>query len=199
MSQRAENQRCHDTLERIEAWIDGDLDPIEAVAVESHVERCASCQAARREAQEVVSELRSLPEFPVPERVLQTVVEEARPNVWDRLADALGGSIFRPLPALAALAAFVFAIFFVAPWRGTDGPEYSKQEVDRVAAETKLALAYVGSVARRVEMRVKERVLDDGVTGETVRGVNRSLKFIGEAAAAPAGLPATPLPHAKGS
>ena len=191
--------QCADVLERLDAWIDGDLDDAEAAAVKAHVDQCESCQAEQQLAETVVAELRALPEFDVPERVLQTVRKKALSTFAERLRAFFDDLVSRPVPALAAVAAVVLIFLVLSPWSRPIEPQYTDQEVARAAAETRLALAYVGSIAQRAELRVKERVLDQGAAAQTVRGVRRSLQVIGEAGAATVDLPATPRPQIKGS
>jgi anti-sigma factor RsiW len=179
MSQRADFERCAEVLERLDAWIDGDLDKAESTAVEAHVDHCESCRAELRLAETVVAELRALPDFDIPEKVLKAVGKASRPTLAEKLRTFLENSILRPVPALAAVAAVVLMVLVLSPWRRPAEPQYTDQEVARAAAETRLALAYVGSIAQRAELRVKERVLDDGAAAQTVRGFQRSLQVIG--------------------
>jgi anti-sigma factor RsiW len=195
MSQHADLDRCSDVLDRLEAWVDGDLDVAEAAEVTEHVGRCHSCRAAKREAEELVGALRSLPEYEIPDRVLRGVRARTASRPLSRLQDALRGSLFRPVPALAAAAAVVLMVVVLLPWRSPSTPEIAELEITRATEETKLALALVGSVARRGEARIAGKILGEGVAAETVRGINRSLQIIGGAVAAKADLPATPLPH----
>jgi anti-sigma factor RsiW len=199
MSQRADRGRCAEILELLDAWADGDLDEVEAAAVRAHVDECRSCHEELKLAETVVAELRALPEFDVPDGVLRTVRNTIGPTAANRFRMFFKGSTFRPVPVLAAVATVVLMVLVLSPWRRPSVPQYTDQEIERAAAETRLALAYVGSIAQRAELRVKERVLDEGTTARTVRGVRRSLQLIGEAGAAAADLPATPRPQVKGS
>ena len=198
MLQRVDDQRCSDILDRLDAWIDGDLGESEAALVEAHIDRCASCRAERLVAEELAIELRSLPDYQVPDRVLRAVRTRVRPALWERLKRFLDGSMQRPVTAVAVLAVVVLVVM-VSPWRDRSAPQYTDQEIARATEETKLALAYVGSITRRAELRVKEKIFDDGVAAQTVSGLRQSLKIIGGAAAATADTPATPLPQVKGS
>ncbi len=199
MSPYVEGECCADILERLDAWIDGDLDAAEAAAVKEHVDHCDSCQAERQLAEAVVAELRSMPEFDVPQRVVQRIRGKTRPTLIDRSRIFVEDHRIRPAPAFAVAAAVVLLVLVVSPWRQPTEPQYTDREVARAVAETRFALAYVGSVAQRAELRVKERVLNQGAAGKTVRGVRRSLQVIGEAGAATADLPVTPRPQLKGS
>jgi hypothetical protein len=98
---------------------------------------------------------------------------------------------------LAAAAAVVLVVVVFGPWQSPSSSDYGESEIARAAEETRLAIALVGSVARRGEASLADKVLRDGVAIETVRGINRSLQIIGEAAAsaAAADVPATPLTH----
>jgi hypothetical protein len=199
MSPHPDLHRCADISDRLEAWIDGDLDDGEAAAVRAHVDRCESCRADQQLAEAVVAELRSLPEFEVPERVLQAVHTKTRPALGGSIRSFFSASRFRPVPALAAVAAVVLAVLMFSSSPRPNEPQYSDQEVARAVAETKLALVYVGSIAQRAELRVRERVLNEGAAARTVRGVQRSLQVIGQAGALAADLPATPTNQMKGS
>lgn len=199
MSQSADLDCCSDVLERLDAWIDGDLDDGASAAVRAHIDRCQSCRAEQQLAEVVLAELRSMPEFDVPERVLQTVRNTTRSAHENRPGNFFGSFRFRPAPALAAVASVVVMVLVLSPWRRASEPQYTDQEVARAVAETRLALAFVGNAAQRAEIRVKARVLDQGAAAQTVRGVRRSLQVIGEVGADRADLPATPRPQLKGS
>jgi hypothetical protein len=199
MPQYPEFDDCADVLNRLDAWIDGDLDRAEAMGVEAHLEGCPACQAERRLAEGVLAELRAMPEFAVPDRVLDEVDQQTRPRGSRKVLSLFPPAVRRPLPAVAALAAAVLAVVLVAPWGGQDAPEYSEEEIHRATAETRLALAYFGSITRRAELRVKQRVLDEGVAAKAVRDVSRTFQIIGGMGAGAATPPATPYPTVKGS
>jgi anti-sigma factor RsiW len=176
---------CADVLDRLDAWIDGDLDPGEAGVLEAHVEGCAACDEERRLADEIRAELRGLPELDLPDRVIKAVRDETTPTIGERARGLLDAIVTRPVPALAAVAAIVLFIFAVVPWRQSETPpRYSAEEVERAAEETKLALAYVSSITRRAEIQVRRRVFEDGAVSATVRGISRSLDWTGTAAGA---------------
>jgi anti-sigma factor RsiW len=199
MPQHPEFHDCDGVLNRLDAWIDGDLDRAEAIGIEAHLERCPACQAERRLAEQMLTELRAMPDFGVPERVLQAVERKTRPRWVETIRSSLPSEVRRRLPAAAAFAAVVLAVVLVAPWDWRRGPEYSDEEIQRAAAETRLALAYIGSITRRAERRVKEKVLEEGAAAKAVRDVNRTFQIIGGMGAGAATPPATPYPTVKGS
>ena len=199
MSQQVEFDGCADVLDRLDAFLDGDLDRAEAIAVEAHLAGCSACQAEHRLAEEVLIELRALPEFEVPAPVLEAVSSETGAGGWEKFSAIVGSAVRRPLPAAAAVAAVVVAVVLVSPWGGRQSSQYSEEEIRRATEETKLALAYVGDITRRAELRVKEKVLDQGVAAKTVRDVSRTFQIIGGMGAGAANPPATPQPTVKGS
>jgi anti-sigma factor RsiW len=200
MPQRAEARPCEWVLERLEAWVDGDLNEAGHASVMTHVESCESCQRERFLAEEVAAELRALPEFELPDAVVRAVDRRTRPGVVESLFTSLNGVCRRPFPVMTALAAVVAMIVILSPWpNNSSGPEYSEQEITRAAHEVRLAFAYVGAITKRAEVRVTERVLDHDVAAKTVRGVRKSLQFIGEVGSGLPEPPATPQPTSKGS
>jgi anti-sigma factor RsiW len=199
MPQHAEARPCGWVLERLGAWIDGELSETEYASVAAHIEGCESCQRERFVAEAVVTELRALPEFELSEAVVQAVARRTRPGVTERFSSYFEGVIRRPLAVVTALAAVVATIVIVSPWRSPSRPEYSEQEIARATNELRMAFAYVGAITRRAELRVTERVLDQDVAQTTVRGVRRSLQIIGEAGTVAMEPPAPPQQTAKGS
>jgi hypothetical protein len=199
MSQRVEPDRCAEILDRLDAWIDGDLDQTRAAAMQAHIDGCESCRHERQLAEEVLAELRVMPEFEIPERVLNAVYRKTRPGVVEKLHSIIEGAVRRPLPAMASVAAVLLLVVVISPWDRKSAPEYSDQEISRAAAELRLAFAYVGDITRRAEERVKERVIDESVAAQTMLGVSRSLGIIGGVGTTLTGPAATPQPTAKGS
>lgn len=200
MSQRIEPGRCAEILDRLDAWIDGDLDETQAAAMQAHLDGCESCRHERQLAEEVLAELRAMPEFEIPERVLDAVHRKTRPAVVvEKLHSIIQGAVRRPLPAMASVAAVLLLVVLISPWDRKSTPEYSDQEISRAAAELRLAFAYVGDITRRAEERVKERVIDESFAAQTMRGVSRSLRIIGGVGTTLTGPAATPQPTVKGS
>ena len=199
MSQRVDAGRCAKVAERLEAWIDGEVDESEAAAITAHIEDCASCQREWRLAEEVVAELRSMPTFDPPEGVIRAVHQKTRPHVMEKLQSIFQGAVSRPLPVMATVAAVLLVVVVMTPWNRSSAPEYSDQEISRAADEVRLAFAYLGDMTRRAELRVKEKVLEERVAAQTLRGVRRSFQIIGGVGTTAAGPAAKPQPTVKGS
>jgi len=184
MSRCVESFSCAEVHDRLDAWIDGDLDTAEADAFETHVEHCAVCDMERRLAEEIRTELSGFPEFDPPDRVLSAVRGATAPSVGERARGLMDGLIMRPAPAIAALALVAVLLVAVLPMRRSGIPQYTDKEVARAAEETKLALAYVSSATRRAESEVRRKIFEDGAVAATVRGISRSLEWTGSAAVA---------------
>lgn len=105
----------HDFFQdRLNDFLDSELDPRERRALESHLEECESCQRTLQDLREIVRAARELPDVEPP------------PTVWDALAPKLherrtaGGASRAPLvsaswqrsfyPALAVAAVLVLAL-----------------------------------------------------------------------------------------
>lgn len=171
MPQSFEPLRCDQACDRLEAWIDGDLDRQAADEVRRHVEGCPSCRRELELAEEVRATLRDLPGFEPPARVLQAV----RSATVEQPAPIVGWT--RPVAAVTAVAAAVLLALSLAPERKASTPQTNAAEVERVTAETRLALAYLGSAARRAEARVKSSVIEDRAVVATLNGVSTSLRW----------------------
>ena len=172
MPQSFEPLNCDQACDRLEAWIDGDLDRQAADEVRCHVEGCPSCGRELELAEAVRTTLRDLAGFELPARVLQavrsaTVAEPTPAAKWWA----------RPVAAVTAVAAASLLVLVLAPERNTSPPQANAAEVERVTAETRLALAYLGSAARRAEARVKSSVVDDRAVVATLNGVSTSLRW----------------------
>jgi hypothetical protein len=54
----------------------------------------------------------------------------------------------------------------------------AKSEVERVTAETKLALAYLGSAAKQAERQVAARLVEGEAMATTVGSISRSMNLV---------------------
>ncbi len=174
MSQPVDPLQCTEVLERLEEWMDGDLDPEEGNAIEGHLEGCAECRREHRLAVDIQNGLRSFPVHTLPPGLADTALAAAQdidsPTPSHRQWWRRSG----PAPILAAAAAAVFAVVLIRPWHQPEPAVYTEQEVQRAVDETKLALSYISLVTRRAEVKVRDRAVST-----TVRGISRSLKLVG--------------------
>ena len=78
---------CSDAVDQIEAYLDGDLAPIDSRRLRSHLEECSGCARELELARRVTRCLRGLPLLSCPDDVIDAVSEElareAAPPSWD--------------------------------------------------------------------------------------------------------------------
>lgn len=140
------------------ARLDGDLDAEGARALDAHLEVCASCRDEAASFDGVAAGLRRLRPEPMPDAVLETVLE--------RTARANRARVV-PFPSRRAAwiglaAAALVAAILVPSWLGRpDRP--SADEVARARRDAQFALAIVAKTIRRAET-AGDRVLTDEVS-----------------------------------
>jgi anti-sigma factor (TIGR02949 family) len=190
---------CVDVLGRLEAWIDGELEASDAAGMKVHISGCSSCREEYQMAEAIRAELRGMPEIEPPQRVLSAVREKARPAAQEKPGGVLGRVTRRPVPAAIAIAAAAILLVVVVPRGDRSEAQYTDLEIRRAAAETRIALAYVGDAARRAEREVRKKVLENRDFPATVRGVSRTLSWAGETGAAQPEVSPSPTNTSKGS
>ena len=181
MRPHVDDRECRKVCDLLEMWVDGELSAADATRVQIHLDNCAECRSELLAAEQIASGLRSLPTLGLPDNLVRAVRGRTRTGLRIRFGDVFARLAARPLPALAAVAAVVMAVAVLAPWRGPSRPRYSDQEVARATAETKLALAYVASATQQAERGVKRRILGDGASGRTLRGLQNAIRAAGGA------------------
>jgi len=136
---------CAEVLERLEAFIDGELETAACAGVEAHLAMCPACRGEEQLARRVQEELRTLGELDAPGPVMQAIreaaaVEASRLGVEPALrgvrrsADGRHSWRIGPRPWLAAAAAVLLGIALalaLGPWRraGT-GPVREAHQTD---------------------------------------------------------------------
>jgi hypothetical protein len=170
---------CKGVDERLEAFVDGDLSSPQLQALEQHLSRCQRCSAALMRARQIRAELRSLPSFELPDRVVRAASASIGHESRTRAARATGSRWWRPVPSLAAAAAAIVLVVSLAPWNEPPELPASTADAEQMAAEVRLALAYVGRMANYTERELRDRVVlgDPAVTA--VRGVAQAMRWTG--------------------
>lgn len=167
MSERKPN--CEWVLERVEAFVDGELGPGERAAVTAH---CATCGACTREldlAIRVRRELRSLSSHPAPAHVIDAAALEASTtNVVPIPTQRRTRNVVRIAAALAAAAVVMIG---AVVWQHAREPRYTEDDVRRATAEMALAFGYVDRYSDGV---VREDVLEKRVMRHIERAISTS-------------------------
>jgi len=178
MPRSSRNLRCEQVIDHLESWIDGELENGFAEEMNRHVQSCSQCQAEYELAAQIQARLGRLPAFDLPPEVLDRVRSETEGNSGSRrVAGWLHGSAIRPAAKAAAIGAMALLLGVVVTGRRTPAPQLSTAEVETVTAQTRLALAYLGDVARRAESGTAARVVEERALVSTISEISKSLSW----------------------
>jgi anti-sigma factor RsiW len=183
--------KCFRVLNRIDPYLDGELDAREVAAFEEHVAGCAACRDELALARAVLGELRDLPGLECPRRVVESAAERceagrtgsgrstARRRLTRRIADWFRGPgvpAFRPAMAVMVLVIAAVSVFVVSrhgqsPFHQAREEALTEQEIELAKLDAMLAFAYLGKYSRRTAEIVKEEVIKQRVIeplGDTI-------------------------------
>ena len=139
---------CSWTQERIEAYIDGELTPVEQGRLEAHAATCAACAAELEDARRLVGALHTLPSLTCPNAVsqaLQTRVRQTRRRRW--------GWAYAAAAVLALIAGH--HLFDPEPVP----PAFSPKEVAQARRQVEWTLAYLSDLNSRMGTTVRDDVI----------------------------------------
>jgi len=163
---------CDDALDRIEPFLDGELEAAEADRLRSHLEGCRACAAELALAERIQTELRALPQPDCPPEILERVVRTGRGQVVPFPARPLRVRI-AAAAALLALAVGGGSLFLHLQSPRDRQP--SPEQVAQATREARLALAYLGRATRKAGFDVRDEVLEKRLVIPAARSVSRSL------------------------
>ena len=168
MSSTVEPMYCETALDLIEPFLDDELEASVAGRLRRHLEACPSCSREVAAAQQVLTELRALPKFDPPPRV----VEEVRQRV-DRDSPSHHGAFGdrRLMGWVAAAAMLVLSVGAVTI--GRHQTSASETEARRAAAEVTYALACFSKITQRANRAVQNEVIDHRAIPVAARGLAR--------------------------
>ena len=169
---------CTTIRDRIDAFVDGELEPGERRALETHCAHCESCARELRAAVDIRDALRALPVLTVPRRVIDAAERDVRiPHIVPMPARR---AAHRYVPAIAAaLAVIVAGAWFVSSQRNSSpAPGYSDAEIRRASEEMALAFSYVD----RYSTEAAELLSDDVLGKRVLPRIERAITTSGEAA-----------------
>jgi anti-sigma factor RsiW len=145
------SEHCIWTLERIDRFIDGELQDVELERFEGHVVSCERCREELRRAEALVDELRALPAYRCPERVLERAEAEAwahgaavsRPTALERMRERVArfgtSYVLRPGAVMGAvLIVAVAAAFVVRNHERLRIGRFANQPPERVVSDKEL-------------------------------------------------------------
>lgn len=153
MTERDPQQACEWFDERLEPWLDGELDAADAGRVADHVEGCARCARQVALARRIGAGLRDLGQPACPEHVGLGVAQPPR------------AAPRRVVPALAAgLMAGALALGVVWQMNGSaPSGEPSPAELAEARADLELALGYVAAAGRAAGRDVGNVLADEAI------------------------------------
>ena len=163
---------CHDIADRLEAFVDGELELDAATAVQTHLDDCAACREQQQLAVAVRDGLRTMPELDTPEHVLAAVrralaAESAqRPTASPRWA-------WRTAVAAALVVAAASGVLW---WHGAHRPQpVPSAQVVEATAEARRALGYLAGISRRAGIDATRAALVTNLLEPALRSVGRSV------------------------
>lgn len=162
---------CEESLDVLEAYVDGDLPAGEAARLREHLERCPSCAGELALARKIQSELRALPLPDCPPAVLEKVRQAGKGEVvpFPRRERSLGRRI------AAVAAALVLSVGGGALFFHVQQVQRERQQIAQAELEARYDLAYIGKVSRRTGLDIRDQILQKHVVAPTSRGIARSL------------------------
>jgi predicted anti-sigma-YlaC factor YlaD len=125
---------CQELEERLDEWLDGELDPRAAAEVEGHLAGCALCQARERRLRQLLAHAASLPRAVAPPRDLWPEIARriAHERAWSWRA---GG----PQPWALAAAATVLIGLVAVLWIARAPSAVRSVELPAASPEARLA------------------------------------------------------------
>ena len=171
---------CSWTHERIDAFLDDELDASERARFLEHVSGCAHCADELALAGRVLSELRSLPAFDAPEHVVEAAARAAvaptpRTNVIALPRPRAGAHHAVPAVA-AALVLAATLVWLAAHQRNLDRApaDITDAEVREATAELALAFGYVDKYSEHAVAIVRDDVIEKRVVPRVERAMRRA-------------------------
>jgi len=187
MPRSADELRCDAVLDRLEAYLDDELDGETGTRVRDHLERCPACADEAAAARGVLAELRALPEYDLPPAIVERVRARVGGTARGRMSSAVIDRRMRWFPAAAAALIVIGALSLVRPQ-----PDRPGDEALRAAADVRIALRTLGGITRRARSAVVDEVIDQRVAPAAARGLVRPLRRWSHGQ--PSGTPATTSP-----
>lgn len=173
-----ERNHCEWILDRLDAFVDGDLAGDEREAVETHCAGCNECARELEAAHRIRDELRALGPLEAPRGVVEAAARAAgtpnRANVVPLRSRRAGGSL-RIAGAIAAAVTLIGA----GVWLGLRAhaprePGMSEADVRRATAEVELAFGYVDHYSDHAAGIVRDDVIGKRVLPRIERALEAS-------------------------
>ncbi|NKB67175.1 MAG: hypothetical protein GKR89_08950 [Candidatus Latescibacteria bacterium] len=159
---------CTWTLDRIEAYIDGELDDTQALQLDEHVAACPTCSEQLAQARSLADALRSLPQLTYPAEAVNALQREIRQTRRRRL-----GAYTRRLSAVAAVLLALLGGYSLLD-KDQPPPAVESVEVAQARRQVEWTLAYLGNLGNRTGTSIR----DDVIQPRLVDPLRQSLETI---------------------
>jgi anti-sigma factor RsiW len=176
---------CEAALDLLEPFVDGDLDAAEEARLRAHLASCVSCAAERALAERIQRELRALPQPECPPELLARVVQAGRGEVVPFPAPLKTPRRTGRLRITAAAALVALAVGGGSLFVHLQHVQQQREQVAQATREARLALAYLGKVARRTSLDIRDEVLRKRLVIPVTRDASQSLSRVTDAAGEP--------------
>jgi anti-sigma factor RsiW len=180
MNQFESQSPCEWMQERIDAYLDGDLSPVESSVADQHLARCPGCAEELQLARQVAGSLRALPAVPCPDSIPDAVRARigaagnaqwgVKPWPWYYRWQ----EFFKRPAIVGVMTAVLFVVITgILGEKQQPPPEFTQAEIEQAEYDAKLALAYLGLYTDRAEETLRNDVLGERVFEPIMRAVKR--------------------------
>jgi anti-sigma factor RsiW len=174
MKRQDNNMSCVWVEERIDSYLDGDLDTNEIAGLEDHLGMCAHCRSEVALARSVLEGLHDLPQMTCPDGVRERVLERARTaersrgSLVARLRAGMAGlGGIRLRPALAGVMAIIIVVASIVAVRVNRTVEhFSPEQVENAESVLRWTFAYMNEVGRKSGYAARDGIVEASVTAE---------------------------------
>lgn len=179
MNRFKHHSNCRWTRERIDRFLDVELDGGDLVTFQSHVDVCAKCRRELARAEIVLHELHALPDLHCPDEVVDRALAaaEAEPVARQRAQRRSPAwwpfPVFRPALAGALVLALVLSGLWVANRSRSD---FTPADVAAAESELKWTMAYLEDISRRSSMNAMDKAFQTGMVGPLRRAVDATFE-----------------------
>lgn len=169
-------ETCGWVDERIELFVDGDLDATATARLQAHIASCARCRQELDAARQVQHQLRELPVFDCPDETVDTALRRASTpsgaGLTGWIRGAMSGVSWRP--ALAGVLGVLIVISLAVTLRFQRALDrFSPEQIEQAETALRWTFAYVNEVGRKSGYAVRDEVIGAGV----VEPMERAFRF----------------------
>lgn len=172
---------CNWVQDRVEAYVDGELQDQALDAVNRHLYDCPVCAGELALARQILNSLHRLPLPAVPSRLAAAVFERivaerlSRRRRWTRLR----------YPTVLAAAAVILMIVGLRLWEKIETRlsiavtppvrEVNPEELKLAENQAKLAFAYISVVSHQTGLTIRDEIIGKRVAGSVEKSLERAM------------------------